>query len=137
MASLLTVLHPDAVARFLVTAFFAVVFAQSALDKLLDHQGNLAYFADHFKSSPLPPAAVPLLFWMLTLIEATTGAMCLLGLLLRDFVSRGFGVAAGGVALAGVALLALLLGQRLAKDYAGAAVIAAYFAVAVLGMLAF
>ncbi len=137
MASPVTVLHPDAVARFLVTAFFAVIFVQSALDKLLDRQGNLAYFTDHFKSSPLPPAAVPLLFWTLTLIEATTGAMCLLGLLLGDFVSRGFGVAAAGVTLAGIALLALLFGQRLAKDYAGAAVIAAYFAVAVIGMLAF
>jgi hypothetical protein len=47
------------------------------------------------------------------------------------------GVSATGVALAGVALLCLLLGQRLAKDYAGAAVVAAYFAVALIGILTF
>ena len=33
-----------------------------------------------------------------------------------------------------LALLALFFGQRMAKDYAGAAVIAAYFAVALLGL---
>lgn len=137
MTPLLTALHPDAVARFLVTAFFAIVFGTSALDKLIDRQGNLAYFSDHFKSSPLPPAVVPLLFWMLTLIEAAAGALCVLGLVLGDFASRGFGVAAAGVTLAGVALLSLLFGQRMAKDYAGAAVVAAYFAVALIGILAF
>lgn len=127
-------LHPDAIARFLVTAFFAVAFVQSALDKLMDRQGNLAYLRDHFRTSPLPPAAVPLLFWMLTLIEAAAGALCALGLVLGDFASRGFGVAACGVTLAGIALLCLFFGQRLAKDYAGAAVVAAYFAVAVIGI---
>lgn len=129
--------EPHAVGRFLVTAFFAVVFVQSALDKLIDRSGNLAYFGEVFKSSPFPPEAVPLLFWALTAIEATTGALCALGLLLGDFAGEGMGIAAAGVALAGAALLCLLLGQRLAKDYAGAAVIAAYFAVALVGISLF
>jgi putative oxidoreductase len=127
-------MQPDAVARFLVTAFFAVVFTQSAIDKLTDRDGNIAYFSDHFKSSPLPVAAVPLLFWMLTLLEGTAGVLCTLGLLLGDFLGKGFSVSACGVSIGGVALLALLVGQRLAKDYAGAAVIAAYFAVALIGL---
>jgi hypothetical protein len=128
---------PDLIARFLTTAFFAIVFLQSALDKLMDRQGNLAYMSDHFKNSPLPPAAVPLLFWTLTGIEASAGGLCALGLLLRDYMSKGFGVAACGVSVSGVALLCLLVGQRLAKDYAGAAVVAAYFAVALIGMTSF
>jgi putative oxidoreductase len=132
----MTHVHPDMVGRFLVTAFFAVVFVQSALDKLMDRKGNLAYFSDHFKDSPLR-GTVPTLFWVLTLIEATAGGLCVLGLLLRDYVSRGFGVAACGVTVSGVALLCLLLGQRLAKDYAGAAVVAAYFAVALVGLATF
>jgi putative oxidoreductase len=129
--------HPDAIVRFLVTAFFAIVFVQSSLDKLIDRQGNLAYLTTHFENSVVPPAAVPLLFWSLTLIEAAAGALCVLGLLLGDYASKGFGVAACGVAVAGAALLCLLLGQRMAKDYAGAAVVAAYFAVALIGMAAF
>ena len=127
-------MQPDIVARFLVTGFFAVVFLQSAVDKLTDRDGNLAYFSDHFKNSPLPVTAVPLLFWMLTLIEGAAGSLCALGLLLGDFVGKGFGVSACGVSLGGVALLCLLVGQRLARDYAGAAVIAAYFAVALIGL---
>ena len=127
-------MQADTVARFLTTAFFAVVFIQSAVDKLTDRDGNIGYFSDHFKSSPLPVAAVPFLFWMLTLIEGLAGILCALGLLLGDFLSKGFGVSACGVSVAGVALLCLLVGQRLAKDYAGAAVIAAYFAVALIGL---
>ncbi|HUI27491.1 MAG TPA: DoxX family protein [Candidatus Kryptonia bacterium] len=128
--------HPQAIGRFLVTAFFAVVFLQSAMDKLIDREGNLAFFGDHFKNSPVA-ALVPLLFWVLTLIEATAGGLCALGVLLGDFSRAGMGVAASGVSVAGLALLSLLVGQRMAKDYAGAAVIAAYFAVALLGGILF
>ena len=127
-------MHPDVVARFLVTGFFAVVFLQSSVDKLTDRDGNIAYFTDHFKNSPVSSTAVPLLFWLLTALEGLAGVLCALGLLLGDFVGKGFGVSACGVSIGGVALLGLLAGQRLAKDYAGAAVIAAYFAVALLGL---
>ncbi len=126
-------MHPDAIARFFVTAFFAVVFLQSALDKLLDRQGNLDYFADHFKNSPVA-SLVPLLFRVLTAIELSAGGLCALGLLTFGWVSKGMSLAACGVAVSGIALLSLLIGQRLAKDYAGAAVVAAYFAVALIGL---
>ena len=42
-----------------------------------------------------------------------------------------------GLAVSGLALLALVSGQRFAKDYAGAAVVAAYFAVDLVGLLLF
>src|SRR5437868_4976008 len=99
----------DVIIRFLVTAFFAVVFLQSAVDKLIDRRGNLEYFVDHFRQSPLAPL-VPNLLWALTALELTAGGMCALGLLLLDFRSPGFGVAGIGVALSGLALLALLTG---------------------------
>src|SRR5262245_54860076 len=126
-------MHADAVGRFLVTAFFAIVFLQSAFDKLLDRQGNLDYFDDHFKNSPMA-SLVSSLLQVLTLVELSAGGLCALGLLTFSFTSKGFVIAACGVALSGLALLSLLLGQRLAKDYAGAAVVAAYFAVALIGM---
>lgn len=128
---------PAALARMLVTAFFAIVFLQSAADKLLDRAGNLAYFGDHFKNSPFPAEWIPRLLWALTAVEASAGVLCGLGLLIGDFRYEGMGVSATGVALANVALLCLLLGQRLAKDYAGAAVVAAYFAVSLIGILTF
>ena len=128
---------PAVLARLFVTAFFAIVFLQSAADKLLDRAGNIAYFGDHFKNSPLPPDTVPLLFWTLTFLEASAGTLCGLGLLIGDFRHEGMGLSSTGIALANVALLSLLLGQRLAKDYAGAAVVAAYFAVGLIGILTF
>lgn len=129
---------PDAIGRLLVTAFFAIVFLQSSIDKVLDRGGNLAYLRGHFEQVALMPGwAVPPLLTALTLLEAAAGVVSFLGIVSGDFAHRGFGIAAGGVALAGAALLALLLGQRLAKDYGGAAVIAAYFAVAMFGLALF
>jgi hypothetical protein len=127
-------MHAEACGRFLVTAFCAVVFGQSALDKLLDRDGNIAYFTDHFSRTPIPTDWVPVLFWVLTAVETSAALLCGLGLLTFSFASEGFGLAACGVTVSGVALLCLIAGQRLAKDYAGAAVVAAYFAVVLIGL---
>jgi hypothetical protein len=128
---------PEAIGRFLCTGFFAVVFLQSAADKLLDAEGNIAYFKDHFKNSPIPSESVPVMFWMITFVESTAGLLCAFGLLLRDFAHPGMGASSSGIAAAGFALLCLMTGQRLARDYAGAAVLAAYFAVALVGLSLF
>ena len=130
-------MEPDSAARFLVTAFFAVVFLQSAADKLLDSEGNLGFLREHFKSAPIPPELVPIMFWTLTALETLAGVLCGLGILVSDFDRRGPSVAAWGVFMAALALISLITGQRLAKDYAGAAVVAAYFAVAVIGLALF
>lgn len=130
--------QPDAVGRFLVTAFFASVFLQSSLDKVFDRRGNLEYLRSQFKAVALVPSgAIPLLLSGLTALEAAAGVVSLAGVVSGDFARRGFGLAAAGVGLAGLALLTLILGQRIAKDYGGAAVIAAYFAVALLGISLF
>jgi len=127
---------PDAAARFFVTAFFAVAFLQSGLDKIFDREGNLGWLTGHFKSSALADL-VPFLLSVLTAIELAAGALCGLGVLVTDFSRRGWSIAAVGLLFSGAALMALFFGQRLAKDYAGAAVIAAYFAVALIGLALF
>jgi hypothetical protein len=127
-------MHPEAIGRFLVTAFFAAVFLQSALDKLTDPEGNLEFLRGHFKQSPFPTETVTLLFWVLASLELLAGLFCGLGVLFFSWRHPGFNLASFGVGLAGIALLSLMIGQRLAKDYAGAAVVAAYFAVALLGL---
>lgn len=123
--------------RFLATSFFAIVFLQSSADKVLDRQGNLEYMRDHFKSSPFPADSVPLLLSILTVIEAAAGVLCGIGIISGSFLHHGMGIAGTGVLVANLALLCLLMGQRLAKDYAGAAVVAAYFAVGLIGLAAF
>lgn len=129
-------MEPELVIRFLVTAFFAVVFLQSGLDKLIDRNGNEEFLRSHFGSTPLA-GQVPLLLTAITLLELAAGTLCALGLLLLDFRHRGAGIAASGLALSGLALVGLMAGQRMAKDYAGAAVLAAYFAVVLIGLSAF
>lgn len=130
-------MEPLSAARFLVTAFFAVVFLQSAADKVLDREGNLGFLREHFKTSPIPEVMVPTLFWTLTALEGLAGILCGLGVLFTDFSDSGQTIASWGLVFAGVALLSLVTGQRLAKDYAGAAVVAAYFAVALIGLSLF
>ncbi len=124
------------VIRFLATAFFAITFLQSGLDKVVDRDGNRAYLEEHFRNSPLAPF-VPGLLTALTVIELLAGSMCALGIITFDFRSPGLRLAGWGLVLSGVALVCLLFGQRLAKDYAGAAVVATYFAAVLLGLLAF
>jgi hypothetical protein len=128
---------PELIGRFLVTAFFAAVFLQSALDKITDREGNIEYLRDHFKNSPFPPDMVRSMLSVLTALEATAGVLCGLGVLFLSFRKPGMNLASLGVGVAGVALLSLMFGQRFAKDYAGAAVVASYFAVALLGLALF
>lgn len=123
-------------ARFAVIAFFAIVFLQSGLNKLVDSEGNMAYMQGAFSQAPTLQGMMGPLFWTLTAIELTTGVFCGLGLVTFSFWSGGF-FARWGIRLATLALLALLFGQRMAKDYGGAAVITSYFAVALLGNLVF
>lgn len=130
-------MDPELIGRFLVTAFFAVVFLQSGVDKLSDAEGNLGYLREHFKNSPFSSETVTRLFWVLAAIETAAGVLCGLGVLFLSFRHDGCNLASAGVGLAGLALLSLMVGQRLAKDYAGAAVVAAYFAVALVGLSLF
>ena len=123
-------------ARFAVIAFFAITFLQSGLNKLFDPDGNLGFMREHFKGAPLLAGNASMLFWSLTVLELLAGVFCGFGVITCSFVAGGF-FARWGLRFATLALLALLFGQRLAQDYAGAAVVAAYFAVALLGLMAF
>jgi hypothetical protein len=127
---------PHAAARFFVTAFFAIAFLQSAIDKIVDREGNLGWLTGHFKNSPLA-GMVPLMLSTLTALEMSAGLLCALGVLVTDFREGGWSIAALGLLFSTAALLALFFGQRIAKDYAGAAVIAAYFVAALVGLALF
>lgn len=116
-----------------VTAFFAIAFLQSALDKLLDRQGNLDFFNGHFANSPLKSMVV-LMFWSITLLEAAAGLLSALGVLQLLFAT-GKGLAIAGLTFSLLSLWCLFFGQRIAKDYGGAAVLASYYAVALVGLL--
>jgi uncharacterized membrane protein YphA (DoxX/SURF4 family) len=120
------------VLQILVAAFNAIVFLQSGLDKVFDWKGNLAFLTEHFAGSPLGGPVAPLLA-VVTLAEVAAGALSALGVI--AVVATGSAVLAGwGALVAALSLLMVLFGQRMAKAYADAAVIAPYFLVACLGI---
>ncbi len=121
------------VGQFAVTAFFAIAFLQSAIDKWVDSKGNLDFLTGHFASSPLKGTVAPM-FWAIAVLESLAGVLSGLGALVILF-GGGTGLALWGLIFSIISLLCLLFGQRLAKDYGGAVVIATYFGVALLGLL--
>src|SRR5258707_7070020 len=60
--------------QIFVSAFLAILFLQSGIDKIVDRQGNLEWLKDHFAKSPLA-GMVPLMFLLLTIIEVSAGAV--------------------------------------------------------------
>jgi len=111
--------------QLLVSAFLAILFLQSGIDKIVDRQGNLSWLSGHFAKSPLA-GMVPLLFGILTIIEVAAGAMSGIGFFALLFAHNPT-IAFYGAIVSALAILCLFFGQRMAKEYAGAAVLAPYF----------
>ena len=125
-------LEPLFIAQVLVCAFFAACFIQSGFDKIFDWKGNLDWIQGHFAKTPFGKY-VPLLLFKITVIEVAAGLVCAAGVV--GLFIEGWGRIAGiGIGLACLALLMLFAGQRFAKDYVGAHVLATYFGVALLGL---
>ena len=126
-------LEPIFLARILVCAFFAVLFLHSGLDKVFDWAGNMGWLGPHFAKSPVK-GMVPLLLGIITATEVSAGVTCTFAVFVL-FLGGPAWIPVVGVGLASLNLVMLFAGQRIAKDYAGAAVLAAYFAVAILGLM--
>jgi len=126
------VLHTFAGAIYLlqifVSAFLAVLFLQSGIDKVIDRRGNLEWLKGHFAKSPLS-GVVPAMVTTITILELVAGTLSAIGCVVIIF-SRDSTVAFYGAAIAAIAIVALFFGQRMAKDYAGAAILVPYFLLA-------
>jgi diacylglycerol kinase len=115
--------------QILVSAFFAVLFLQSGLDKVIDRAGNRAYLDEHFAKSPLAGTVGPM-FLVVTILEVSAGILSGVGCVLL-LVTRNATVAFYGALIAAINLIALFFGQRVSKDYAGAAALVPYFLLAI------
>jgi diacylglycerol kinase len=118
--------------QILVPAFLAILFLQSGIDKVVDRRGNLDWLKGHFAKSPLA-GIVPLMVLAITTLELAAGALSAIGCVLIIF-SHDTTVAFYGAVVSATSILALFFGQRMAKDYAGAAVLVPYFLVTLLGI---
>jgi putative oxidoreductase len=122
----------DYPAEVLVLLFLTVTFLQSGIDKLLDWKGNLSFITTHFKNSPLKNS-VPLLLFVILILEITSGLLMLFGVY-QLYTSGIKEIALLGTELCAVVLIFLLIGQRLAKDYAGAMSLTVYFMITLFGI---
>ena len=118
--------------QIFASAFLAILFLQSGIDKIVDRRGNFEWLKGHFAKSPLS-GIVPALLICITILEVAAGALsavgCLLIILLKDST-----IAFYGAILSAAAIMALFFGQRIAKDYAGAAVLVPYFLLTLLAI---
>ncbi len=124
-----TLLKPIVSAQFLTLVLLAILFLQSGVDKILDFKGNLAWLKGHFAKSPLAGQVMPMLV-VITLTETAAGALAAFGAaMLALDGSKSLGLHAAQ--LCALNIVMLFFGQRLAKDYAGAAALVPYFILSV------
>ena len=118
--------------EILILLFLIVTFLQSGIDKVTDFNGNASFIKEHFANSPLKNM-VPLLLVIILVMEIIAGAFMFIGIF--NLVTTGNGeLALLGTQIAALSLIFLLVGQRLAKDYAGAMTLAVYFIITIFGM---
>jgi len=115
-----------------VSAFLAILFLQSGIDKVVDRRGNLEFLQGHFAKSPLS-GIVPLLVTLITILEVLAGGLSAIGCALIVFTHSSI-IAFYGAVISALSTLALFFGQRMAKDYAGAAILVPYFLLCLAGI---
>lgn len=121
--------------RMAFSAMLAILFLQSGLSKLFGWKGEREWLTGHFAKSPLK-GMVPVLLPVITILEVLAGACSLLGVaevLLR--ASAVFGP--WGAVLGTLCVIMLFFGQRMVKDYAGAASLVPYFLLCAGAMLTY
>lgn len=123
------------IVQILIGAFLGVAMVQSGVDKITDWKGNHSWLVSHFSNSFLAPFVTPML-GTVTVLETVGGLLLLFG--------AGNGLINGdtyyvlcGLLVIAINLLALFFGQRIAKDYEGAAVLVNYFILTIIGLLTF
>jgi hypothetical protein len=125
MIAVLRVPEATYLMQIFASAFLAILFLQSGIDKIVDRRGNLEWLSGHFAKSPLA-GIVPALLICISILEVAAGTLSAVGCVLVIFLKDST-VGLYGAILSAAAITVLFFGQRIAKDYAGAAVLVPYF----------
>ncbi len=123
------------VLRMAFAAMLATLFLQSGLSKVFGWKGEKEFLTGHFAKSILK-GTVPLLLPVITLIELAAGVCSAIGFFCVLF-GCGNSIGLLGMLLGTKAIFLLFFGQRVAKDYAGAASLVPYFLLCAAGMWVF
>ena len=123
------------IVQILSSIFFAIVFFQSGIDKVIDRKGNINFFENHFKNTLFHKIYAQALT-ALMLLELIAASLCTYGCI-YSIVYKKTDFIFYGLLVTSFILLSLLLGQRIAKDYVGAADIAIYFILCIITIISF
>ena len=124
---------PLVLCQVLIAILMMITFLQSSFDKIINRKENLEFFNSHFANSPLL-GFTSLLLSIITVMEFIGGFMLVYGIYFV-FVERTTLWIFYGFILVSLTLIALFTGQRLAKDYVGAADLIPYFTLVMLGIM--
>lgn len=110
----------------------AILFIQSGLDKVFDWKGNVEWLKGHFSKTFLARFVSVMLVQItaMELLAGLTSAAAVVYFLVTGKTTMIF----CGASLGAISIVALFFGQRVAKDYPGAAVLVPYF-ILLLGLM--
>jgi hypothetical protein len=110
----------------------SILFVQSGLDKVFDWKGNLEWLRGHFSKTFLA-GMVPMILATITVMELATGVLAAVGIV-YFLISGSLALIFSASVVGAASITALFFGQRVAKDYPGAAVLVPYFILLILLM---
>lgn len=105
--------------------FVSILFLQSGLDKVFDWKGNLEWLNGHFSKTFLSKMVAPMLA-AITILEIATGVLSAAAII-YFLVTGSLVLIFYAAVLGALSITSLFFGQRIAKDYPGAAVLVPYF----------
>ena len=106
--------------------------AQSGLDKIFNWEGELNFITEKFSKTILSNFSIIGLI-QVTILETLSGLLSLLGSIMVLFYDdKSYGIV--GLILAAGSFCILMAGQRISKDYDGAASLVPYFLLTVIGL---
>jgi len=124
---------PMELCQIFIAIFLFIAFFQSGIDKVIDRKGNLDFLKAHFSDSPLINI-IPIMLLILTFLEIIGSLMLGYGVYYA-FVNRSTLWIFYGFVVIAITIIILFAGQRIAKDYLGAADLVPYFILIMLGIM--
>ena len=124
---------PMELCQIFIAIFLFIAFFQSGLDKVIDRKGNLDFLKAHFSDSPIVKI-IPIMLLILTFLEIIGSLMLGYGVYYAFAKRSTLWIFYGFVVIA-ITIIILFAGQRIAKDYLGAADLVPYFILIMLGIM--
>ncbi|WP_291720691.1 DoxX family protein [Bernardetia sp.] len=117
--------------QVICSLFLAILFIQSGFNKVFRWDENWAWLVDHFKGSYLEKPVTPLLV-IVTIVEVAAGVFSGVGVIALFLGTVKWAYL--GAILATINITMLFFGQRVVKDYEGAADLVNYFILCVISV---